>query len=178
MFFVKLDFDLIIVQKKASDLETRGSVRSIEGTLKRVSVFLKRRSSLLRKGSFISGRRVFASNGYAMLTCWTFSLRPKRLNLVQNINNRIKESDLNSRTIGILVLLFFILSCDQRLTWNNTFQVLQISTFPITSFRWDLNFWINILKRNSKQLKRLKKPHILSPHCPWSLKHGSTPSTL
>ena len=151
MFFVKLDFDLMIVQKKASDLETRDSVRSIEATLKRVSVFLKRRSSILRKGSFISGGRVFASNGFAMLACWIFSLRTKRLNLVQHINSRIKESDLNSRTIGILVLLFFILSCDQRLTWNNTFQALQISTFPITSFR------INILKRTANNWKDWKK---------------------
>ena len=161
MFFVKLDFDLIIVQKKASDLETRDSVRSIEATLKRVSVFLKRRSSILRKGCFISGGRLYASNGFAMLACWIFSLRTKRLNLVQNINSRIKKTDLNSRTIGIIVLLFFIFSCHQRSTWNNTFHARRISTFPITSFRWDLNLWINVyniyIKKNSKQLKRLKK---------------------
>ena len=49
MFFVKLDFDLIIVQN--------GQFSSKEAQLlnaKNVSVFLQRRSSILRKGSLIS----------------------------------------------------------------------------------------------------------------------------
>ena len=44
MFFVKLDFDLIIFSPKCLVLLDRGLV-----ILKRVSIFLKRSSSILRK---------------------------------------------------------------------------------------------------------------------------------
>ena len=72
MFFVKLDFDLIIFSPKCLVLLDRGLV-----ILKRVSIFLKRSSSILRKGSLIS-RSVFASNGSALLACCYFPLRTKR----------------------------------------------------------------------------------------------------
>ena len=73
MFFVKLDFDLIIFSPKCLVLLDRGLV-----ILKRVSIFLKRSSSILRKGSLISRRRVFASNGSPLLACCYFPLRTKR----------------------------------------------------------------------------------------------------
>ena len=58
--------------------------------------------------------------------------------------NRIKKSDLNSRTIGIVLYCYFwsflAFYGQKRSTWNNSFYARQISTLPITSLRWDLKF--------------------------------------
>ena len=63
-------------------------------------------------------------------------------NLGLQVFKRIKKSDPNSRTIGIVLYCYFLsfLSWQKRSTWDNNFFARQISTLPIASFRWDLNF--------------------------------------
>ena len=54
------------------------------------------------------------------------------------------ESDLISRTIGVVLYCYFLsflaLWGQKRPTRNNSFLAQEISTFPISSFRWGLNF--------------------------------------
>ena len=80
MFFIKLDFDLIIVQN-AQFSSKEAQLRSIEAQL----LFSYSQKSLrFPQKTLIHSQerfkvRVFASNGFAMLACWSFPLRTKRL---------------------------------------------------------------------------------------------------
>ena len=84
MFFFKLDFDLIIVQN-AQFSSKEAQLRSIEAQL----LFSYSQKSLrFPQKTLIHSQerfkvRVFASNGFAMLACWSFPLRSKCLGFLR-----------------------------------------------------------------------------------------------